>query len=210
MAQTKKYTALLILGPTGSGKTPLGEYLQAHGLRGKRCFHFDFGNALRRAGRKEAVPPELSEADITCICKVLQQGALLENETFYIAKSLLGHFISGNTVTDKDIIILNGLPRHDGQARDIASIVTIRAVVCLDCSGNAAKRRILLNTGGDRSGRTDDTVEEIERKYRLFDKRTAPLIQYYQEKKIPVHRITIEENTKEFDIVRVLEGHRFV
>ena len=41
--------AILLLGPTGSGKSPLGDELEANGLNGRRCLHFDFGRRLRRA-----------------------------------------------------------------------------------------------------------------------------------------------------------------
>ena len=40
--------AVLILGSTGSGKTPLGEYIEQNGLNGIKCHHFDFGACLRR------------------------------------------------------------------------------------------------------------------------------------------------------------------
>ncbi|MCX7427258.1 MAG: hypothetical protein NTW96_16720 [Planctomycetia bacterium] len=40
--------AMLLLGPTGSGKTPLGDLLERRGLGGRRCVHFDFGAHLRR------------------------------------------------------------------------------------------------------------------------------------------------------------------
>ena len=43
-----KPQAVVLLGPTGSGKTPLGEWLEAKGLGGRRCHHFDFGTRLRR------------------------------------------------------------------------------------------------------------------------------------------------------------------
>ena len=38
---------ILLLGPTGSGKTPLGDRLQIRDLWGRRCHHFDFGVRLR-------------------------------------------------------------------------------------------------------------------------------------------------------------------
>ncbi len=45
--------AILLLGPTGSGKTPLGQALEKKGLAGRRCVHFDFGANLREiAGLK--------------------------------------------------------------------------------------------------------------------------------------------------------------
>jgi adenylate kinase family enzyme len=204
MTQTNTYTSLLIAGPTGSSKTPLGDYLQAQGLWGKRCFHFDFGNELRRVGGKVSVPPELSEADINEINKVLQQGALLENETFYIAKNILVHFIRKSAVGHDDIIILNGLPRHVDQARDIEPMVAITMVVYLNCTAEIVKERIEMNAGGDRSGRTDDSLENIKRKIGIFNKRTIPLIRYYENKGITVKRVTIKKNTTVDDIFRAI------
>ena len=85
----KKYPAILLLGPTGSGKPPFGAYLEKHGLSGRRCFHFDFGEQLRRIGEHRITPAYCSEDDIVYIKKVLKEGVLLENETFYIAKNVL-------------------------------------------------------------------------------------------------------------------------
>ena len=39
--------AILLLGPTGSGKTPLGQVLEERGLWGHTSRHFDFGASLR-------------------------------------------------------------------------------------------------------------------------------------------------------------------
>ena len=41
-------SAILLLGPTGSGKTPLGELMERRGFGGRRCRHFDLGDRLRR------------------------------------------------------------------------------------------------------------------------------------------------------------------
>ena len=39
--------AIVLLGPTGSGKTPLGDLIERCGLWGAPCLHFDFGACLR-------------------------------------------------------------------------------------------------------------------------------------------------------------------
>ncbi|HET6430150.1 MAG TPA: hypothetical protein VFJ30_17170, partial [Phycisphaerae bacterium] len=81
--------AILLLGPTGSGKTPLGEMLQARGLRGRRCAHFDFGDSLRRAVAAASPPDGLPRQDIAFLKGVLESGALLEDEHFHIAETIL-------------------------------------------------------------------------------------------------------------------------
>ena len=42
------FKAVLLVGPTGCGKSPLGQLLERLGLKGMRCLHFDFGKRLRK------------------------------------------------------------------------------------------------------------------------------------------------------------------
>lgn len=199
-----KNHAILLLGPTGSGKTPLGSYLEQKGILGKRCFHFDFGNELRNIEKADVSSSQFTKDDLEYIKKVLKEGALLENETFYIAEKILNSFIIKNSITNNDLIILNGLPRHIGQAKDVDSIVTIKLVIYLDCSFEVIKGRIQLNIGGDRSDRTDDSIEKIKRKLEIFHDRTSPMLQYYKKKKIPIEKIRVSVNTNPDEIIRYL------
>jgi len=57
--RTTRNPAVLLLGPTGAGKTPLGEMIEARGLWGMSCLHFDFGANLRAV-----VMLECSEATV--------------------------------------------------------------------------------------------------------------------------------------------------
>jgi hypothetical protein len=52
---------MLLIGPTGVGKTPFGSCLEKNGFRGRRCLHFDFGHELRTVAQQE-VPPKGSVA----------------------------------------------------------------------------------------------------------------------------------------------------
>lgn len=173
-------TAALIIGPTGAGKTPLGEISSQKGLWRKTCFHFDFGESLRMTAGGKKYTSLLSESDILYIQKVLQEGALLENETFYIAENILRSFISENKITANDLLILNGLPRHKDQAKDVQKIVDINTVIHITCAPAVILERIRLNTGGDRTERADDSLAEIENKLNIFNERTLPLIAYFK------------------------------
>lgn len=175
-----RYNSLLLLGPTGSGKTPLGRFFERHGLEGRTCFHFDFGENLRRVAA--GGHPHISETDRRFLENVLLRGVLLENETFYLAEAVLTAFIEERRVGTGDLLVLNGLPRHVDQARDMDRLVNIQTVVHLMCTPEGVCRRIAANTGKDRAGRIDDTPEEIERKLVIFNHRTLPLIDYYQGK----------------------------
>ncbi len=194
--------AILLLGPTGAGKSPLGDYLAAHGFRGQRCIHFDFGAQLRRVAT--CGDEGLTEDDVAYVRKVLSEGALLENETFHIARTILDGFIVGAGTGPNDVVVLNGLPRHVGQARDMATIVDVRMVVSLQCTAETVRARIAANSGGDRTGRTDDSLKAIEAKLEIYAARTYPLLDHYRVEGVQHRLVPVDVRTAPSDIVSVL------
>jgi adenylate kinase family enzyme len=172
--------ALLLLGPTGSGKTPLGQMLAQRGLAGRRCVHFDFGEDMRRAVARAQPDAILAREDLRLLREVLSSGALLEDKDFPIADRLLRSFLTRQNVNHTTLVVLNGLPRHLGQAKGIETTVDVRTVVHLNCSPDTVLARIAANTGGDRTTRTDDDLTAVQRKLGIFTRRTAPLVEHYR------------------------------
>jgi len=171
--------AVLLIGPTGSGKTPLGDLLEARGLWGRRCLHFDFGVRLRQCAAGEGPAGLLDRQECAMLERMLRDGALLEDEHFPIAERLLRGFLAARGAGPGDLVVLNGLPRHAGQARDIEPIVTVQAVIHLACLAPVAARRIRGDVGGDRAGRRDDGTEGVRRRIDVFHERTQPLTARY-------------------------------
>lgn len=171
--------AILLLGPTGSGKTPLGQLLEQAGLWGCRCLHFDFGANLRRAAAGGLSSAGLAEADVAAVAEALRTGALLEDSQFHIARNILEAFLRERQAGAGDLLVLNGLPRHVGQASDMSDRVDVRQVVCLACKPEVAAERIRLNAGGDRVDRDDDSPTAVQRRLALFRQRTAPMLSHY-------------------------------
>jgi adenylate kinase len=192
--------ALLLIGPTGAGKTPLGEFAMQQGYHGKRCTHFDFGAALRAVEATGKPVGSLTQKDVTFIHQVLTEGALLEDETFYIAAELLRAHIAANTLGPDDYVLLNGLPRHIGQANNIDDIIHITHVLSLHCSPTVVRQRINNNSGGDRSARTDDAPEAVIRKLEIFNSRTQPLIDHYRTRGTRVTEVDITTDTAPADL----------
>jgi len=196
--------AVLLLGPTASGKTPLGELLADRGLWGRRCLHFDFGSNLRDAAagsQHKALP----EKDIEVIRWSLQTGALLEDEHFPIAGRILSSFLTSSGAGADDLIVLNGLPRHAGQAERIEDVLHVAAVVYLQCTAEVVRERIRTNAGGDRSERVDDTPDDVPRKLDIFAQRTAPLLEHYRSRGADVICIDVQTDTTPEDIREVLD-----
>jgi adenylate kinase len=183
--------AILLIGPTGSGKTPLGDWLQAHGLAGGACRHFDFGAHLR-------VGTGLNASEQEFVREVLATGTLLENETFHVAEKILRAFIAGH---EDELLILNGLPRHVGQAVALAPLVNVAAVVHLQADAHTIRERLRRNAGGDRTGRVDDDLTLVERKLATFTERTLPLIEHYQSQGVPVLTTMVGEETTPKEMV---------
>jgi len=206
--------AILLLGPTGSGKTPLGEMLQARGLAGGRqCRHFDFGDRLRRIASGQLNVDELTDDDRAFITEMLDRGALLEDEHFHVAEKILRAFIAERATglfelaTDYGppaTVVLNGLPRHVGQAGDVDRIVTVRLVVELSCSAKTVRRRLADDAGGDRAGRIDDDPASVRKKLELYTRRTEGLLDHYRSLGAAVISLTIGPDTTAQDAWRDL------
>lgn len=199
-----KPEAILLLGPTGSGKTPLGAALQKHGLSGKRCIHFDFGANLREVGGLKRRPPGFTVKDRTVILDSLRTGALLENENFPTAEKIMRRFSRRHRMKKGDILVLNGLPRHEGQAADLGRTVAVKTIIYLKASINTVRERIRRNTDGDRTARRDDSPAEIKRKYAIFQKRTRALLDYYARRRAKVLVIPLDVRSTLNDVSRRL------
>ncbi|MHC4406662.1 MAG: nucleoside monophosphate kinase [Planctomycetota bacterium] len=199
--------AILLLGPTGSGKTPLGDLIAERGLWSARCLHFDFGASLRRI--VEGSPdPSFSRDDVDFLRRVLQSGALLENEHFPLAKRIFRSFLAARGADDHTVVLLNGLPRHAGQAGDVDRIVRIEAVVCLRCPRDTVLARIRADVGGDRAGRDDDDPRSVAAKLRLFDERTAPLLEHYRRLQARIETIDVTASMTPQQAWQILDRRR--
>ena len=187
--------AILLVGPTGSGKTPLGDVLEKVGYGGIRCCHLDFGKCLRNIADGGDGSDEFTAEEVAFVSEVLMKGVLLENERFYIAEKILNNFIRQKKMKADQFVVLNGLPRHIEQTEGVNSILAVRFVLYLRCTADVVFQRIRKNAGGDREGRTDDTETDVQRKLELFEKRTLPLLEHYEVRGVPVNVIDVDVHT---------------
>jgi adenylate kinase family enzyme len=177
---TRQHRAVLLVGPTGSGKTPLGDLIAEKGLWQTRCLHFDFGANLRSVVERSRPDELLTREDVEFLRGVLQSDALLENEHFPLAERILRSFLAQSGADAQTMIVMNGLPRHVGQAEGVDTLLDVVVVVHLRCSGEVILERLRTNVGGDRTGRADDDPESVRRKLALFVERTVPLVDHYR------------------------------
>ncbi len=183
--------AVLLIGPTGSGKTPLGELIGQRGLWASSCVHFDFGENLRQIVARNRPDQLIGQSDMDFLREVLETGALLENEHAPLAESILKSFLTDRGVNGQTLVVLNGLPRHVDQAEALGPILDLQAVICLQCSDETVHERLHTNVGGDRTDREDDDLASVRNKLAIFRRRTAPLLDHYRQLGVRIETIEI-------------------
>jgi len=187
--------ALLLVGPTGAGKSPQGMLLEKAGAG----LHFDFGHELRQSVADPAQAP-FPPQDAAFVRSLLNACALLPDDRFDIALAVLRAFIKRralNPATQR--LILNGLPRHEAQARDLAPHVRVDKIAVLEAAPEVLAQRVERRRAGltlDHAGRDDDHAPAIAAKLRVYEAQTRPLIAFYATQPgVEILRLTVHATT---------------
>jgi len=198
------WPAVLLVGPTGSGKTPLGDEMERRGLGGRPCVHFDFGANLRAAagGSRDF---GLTPLELQAVRASLGSGALFEDRDMPMIVKVLTGFVEMRRPAPGTLLVLNGLPRHRRQAEALSTFLAVERVISLEADAAVIHERIRLNTGLDRGGRGDDDLEAVRTRLMIFQDRTGPLLDFYRERGIPVMRIAVTETTTAVEMLDRVE-----
>jgi adenylate kinase len=209
---SKVIHAIVLFGHSNTGKSPLGIYIeQAASSAEQRFHHFDFGEQLRHVAAGMKVPG-LRPSDVEYVAAILN-GTLLDDARFYIAHAIVADFSARrNFDYCRDILILNGLPRHAGQAIGLKEIgVMVENVFYCACGPEVAWERKLLADQGlgheDRSGRKDGAYPIFQAKIESFERDTRPLIDLYARSGVPVVTIPIEVVTTPGQAYALVKPH---
>jgi adenylate kinase len=168
-----------------------------------RCLHFDSGYELRQFIRKDSQVLTATEREL--VARILRTGALLEDERFPVPLKIFQGFLTSHKVDRRKLIVLNGLPRHTGQAEHMKEVVRMQAVISLECTPEVVMQRINMDAGGDRVDRIDDSLEEVQRKLDLFRQRTAPLMDYYKTRHVSIISIEVGPTSSAADTLEKID-----
>ncbi len=158
---------IVLFGPPGSGKgTQSEKIIECYGL-----VHLSTGDLLRAeiANRTEL---GLRAQDI------MQKGELVPDE---IVIGMIENRIDGTA--DPNGFIFDGFPRTVEQAKALDGLLDKRGLeISFMVSMDVVRQELidrLLKRGQDQ-GRSDDTLEVIENRIKVYENQTFPVMDYYK------------------------------
>jgi len=164
-----KYNAFLIFGPPGSGKGTVGVKLaQTTSLK-----HLSTGDVFRGL-------PKSSESG-KLFFSYSSAGKLVPDE---VTTQIFGRYLEGLVNTnkldpEKDILLLDGIPRTVAQTQLIAPICDVKHLFVLDIPNDDVIVSRILNRG-KLEGRADDGEETVIRnRIAEYKTKTAAVLEAY-------------------------------
>lgn len=164
-----------VLGGPGSGKGTQCERLVEHfGFD-----HFSAGDLLRAEVKSGSEQGEMIDG-------MIKEGKIVPG---HITIALLKKAIEGSNASG---ILIDGFPRQLDQAGAFEKDVSdFEFVLFFDCSEEEMEQRLLER--GKTSGRNDDNIESIRKRFKTFLETSMPVVSYY-EAKGKVHRINANKS----------------
>lgn len=159
---------IVIFGAPGSGKGTQSERLiSEYGLH-----HISTGELLRDHIARGTDLGKIAD-------QYISKGQLIPDELMI---KVLEHTLDTNPESTASGVIFDGFPRTIPQARALKEMLESRgtkvhAVVGLEVDENELVRRMLQR--GTESGRSDDNIDTITNRLRVYHSSTAPLKDYY-------------------------------
>jgi adenylate kinase len=163
------YNTVLLLGAPGSGKGTWGKVLGT--MPG--FYHLSTGDIFR------GLDPE-SEAGIK-VMTIIQKGELVPDELAFDLweQHMNKAILLGAFRPEKDILVLDGLPRTPRQAEMLKPVAEVKAILLLDCDDRELlvkrlRKRALLEH------RADDANEAtIRHRFEIYDEEIEHILAHF-------------------------------
>ncbi|RIB01783.1 adenylate kinase-domain-containing protein [Gigaspora rosea] len=181
---------IFVLGGPGSGKgTQCNKIVEDFGF-----VHLSAGDLLREEQRN----PNSKDGDL--INSYIKDGQIVPME---ITVKLLSKKMRESK---SNVFLIDGFPRKLDQAEYFGkNVVEPCLILFLDCDKEVMKQRLLKR--GETSGRIDDNIETIEKRFKVFKEESLPVVEHY-EKEEKVRKIPCNESVDEvyLKIRPIIEG----
>ncbi|MBC7806510.1 MAG: nucleoside monophosphate kinase [Akkermansiaceae bacterium] len=166
---TAKYRTILLFGAPGAGKGTVGKALGV--IPG--FLHMACGDVFRNMDLSTPLGRRFIEFS--------SKGLLVpDDSTIALWKVNIDGLVGTHTFRpDRDILVLDGIPRNVEQAKIMSHYITVERVFYLVCSDEALMIE-RLQRRAMKENRLDDASEEvIRRRWRVYEEETEPVLRYY-------------------------------
>lgn len=130
--------------------------------------HLSAGDLLRAEQRREQSP------HAALISECLKEGKIVPFQvTISLLKREMSHY------PPSTVFLIDGFPREMDQAWEFEiGVCKSTAVLVFDCSEATMLERLMIRSAT--SGRTDDNIESIKKRFRTFTTASMPVIKWYE------------------------------
>ncbi|EMG46946.1 URA6 Uridylate kinase [Candida maltosa Xu316] len=181
-----KISVIFVLGGPGSGKGTQSDKL----VKDKGFVHLSAGDLLRAEQQR----PGSKYGEL--IAKYIREGEIVPQE---VTIALLKQAIKEKYDDGKTKFLVDGFPRKMDQAITFEDTIAKSAfTLFFECPEQVMLNRLLER--GKTSGRTDDNIESITKRFRTFIETSMPVVEYF-EKQGKVVKVKCDEP------VDVVYGH---
>lgn len=163
ISDVKSFSVAFVLGGPGSGKgTQSSKLVEEFGV-----VHLSAGDLLR-AHMKSGSP----EGEM--VANMIAQGQIVPSHV------TVGLLKNAMVSSGKQHFLIDGFPRNEENrsAFEIQTGIDPKFVLFFDCPESVMEQRLL----GRNEGRTDDNIDTIRKRFRVFLDQTLPVVEYYQKK----------------------------
>ncbi|KAG2388441.1 hypothetical protein C9374_000605 [Naegleria lovaniensis] len=172
---------VFVLGGPGSGKgTQCARLVEKY-----KFAHFSAGDLLRAESTKDTETGRM-------INNFIKEGKIVPGE---VTIALLKQAIMGHE-DPNTVFLIDGFPREMKQAVDFErQICFCQFVLFFDCPEDVLESRLLKR--GQTSGRIDDNIESIKKRFQTYINQTMPVIQYFK----AFNKVKTIDSSKSVDLV---------
>ncbi|GAK68366.1 cytidylate kinase [Moesziomyces antarcticus] len=167
---SSKVTVVFVLGGPGAGKgTQCARLVEDYGF-----VHLSAGDLLRAEQQREG-----SQYG-AMIAEYIKEGKIVPMEvTVALLSNAIADALAKQGGEGKGRFLVDGFPRKMDQAIKFdESVCPSQFVLFLQCSEEVMLSRLLER--GKTSGRTDDNIESIKKRFQTFVETSMPVVDYYR------------------------------
>ncbi|KAI9489573.1 adenylate kinase-domain-containing protein [Zychaea mexicana] len=194
MFDPQEVFVVFVLGGPGSGKGTQSEYI----IKDYGFVHLSAGDLLREEQKREG--SQYKELIQDCI----REGKIVPMEvTIALLENAMKEAIDKE---GKKRFLIDGFPRKMDQALKFEEVVVeSQFTLYFECSEDTLVTRLLKR--GESSGRIDDNIESIKKRFQTFKETSFPVIEYY-EGKDKVRKVNAERDIEKVyaDVKKVIEA----